>query len=267
MHAEMNPVVSAQTLPRTAPYPSSSSTVHLSSRPPSRFFPRLLLAAAALLGAAAVQANDVPRHDPAQIRLQVEHFLRTQSTALPGKATITVGQVDTRLALPMCAASEVFLPNGARLWGKTSVGVRCSAPSPWTIYVQATVQVHGDYLVTAAPLAQGQTLGPNDVATVSGDLTTLPHGVATDARQVVGHTLGVSLPAGAPLRSDALRAPQVVQQGQTVRVVSAGPGFKVSAEGRALNNAAAGQIAQVRTTSGQTVSGVARAGGVVEVTY
>jgi flagella basal body P-ring formation protein FlgA len=140
-------------------------------------------------------------------------------------------------------------------------------PSPWTIYVPARVQVVGEYLIAAAPLAQGQLLGPNDVAVVSGDLTSLPNGIVTDAGQAVGRTLSISLPAGAPLRGDSLRAQQVVKQGQTVRLVTSGPGFQVSAEGRALNNAADGQIAQARTASGQVVSGVARSGGVVEVAY
>jgi flagellar basal body P-ring formation protein FlgA len=231
------------------------------------FLTRILIAASCLLSA-GVAAQDVgARHDHAQIRLQVEHFLRVQSTGLPGRVTVTVAQLDSRLALPLCAAPEPFLPNGARLWGKTSVGVRCSVPSPWTVYIQATVQVTGDYLIAAAPLAQGQTLGPNDVAKVSGDLTALPSGIVTDTAQAIGRTLSVSLAAGAPLRSDSLRAQQAVQQGQMIRLVSTGPGFRVAAEGRALNNASEGQIAQARTASGQVVSGVARVGGVVEVTY
>jgi len=79
--------------------------------------------------------------------------------------------------------------------------------------------------------------------------------------------MSISLPAGTPLRNDALRSVQAVQQGQTVRLTSSGPGFTVTAEARALNNAAEGQVAQARTASGQVVSGVARAGGIIEVTY
>jgi flagella basal body P-ring formation protein FlgA len=59
----------------------------------------------------------------------------------------------------------------------------------------------------------------------------------------------------------------VVQQGQSVKVVSRGAGFQVANEGKALNNAAAGQVAQVRLGSGQVVSGIARASGVVEINY
>jgi flagella basal body P-ring formation protein FlgA len=77
----------------------------------------------------------------------------------------------------------------------------------------------------------------------------------------------MSLGAGQPLRRDMLRQPHVVTQGQGVKLVSQGPGFQVSAEGRALANAADGQTVLVRGPSGQTISGIARSGGIVEVRY
>jgi flagella basal body P-ring formation protein FlgA len=224
------------------------------------------LFAALVLPAAATHAQS-QRQDTAALKQLVEQFLRVQASGLPGEVNIQVGQIDARTNLAACAAPEAFLPGGSRAWGKTTVGVRCTTPSPWTIYIGATVKVVAEYVATAAPLAQGQTIGPNDVVRIKGDLTTLPTGVITDKSQAVGRTVTASLAAGIPLRNDALRAQQAVQQGQTVRVVSSGPGFQVSAEAKALNNAAEGQVAQARTTSGQVVSGVARAGGVVEVTY
>jgi flagella basal body P-ring formation protein FlgA len=51
-----------------------------------------------------------------------------------------------------------------------------------------------------------------------------------------------------------------------VRITAKGPGFSVSSEGKALNNATEGQVVQVRTSSGQTVSGIARPSGIVEIT-
>jgi flagella basal body P-ring formation protein FlgA len=100
-----------------------------------------------------------------------------------------------------------------------------------------------------------------------GDLTTLPPGIITDQFQAVGRTASISLPMGTPLRQDALRSQVAVQQGQTVRLVSGGAGFRVSTEARALNNAGEGQMIQARTPSGQMVSGVAKMGGIVEVAY
>lgn len=207
------------------------------------------------------------RQDPRVIHRAVEQYLRAQTAGLPGAVTFTVGAIDARSVLPACAALDIYTPPGARLWGLTSVGVRCSGAAPWNIYVSAQVKVVGDYAVAARPLAQGQVLAPTDIATQSGDLTQLPAGVVTDPQQALGKTSIAAVAPGQPLRQDLLRAPLVIQQGQTVVVHSSGHGFRVSADGKALNNAYDGQIAQVRTASGQTLSGVARAGGIVEIRF
>jgi flagellar basal body P-ring formation protein FlgA len=207
------------------------------------------------------------RQQPLAIQHAVEHYLRTQTAGLPGAVTYTVGGIDPRSVLPACAALEVFTPPGARLWGLTSLGVRCGGATPWNIYVTAEIKVVGEYAVTARPVTQGQVLAPSDIAMHSGDLAQLPAGVLTDLQQAVGKTSLAALAPGQPLRQDLLRAPLVVQQGQTVVVLSSGRGFRVSADGKALNNAYDGQIAQVRTASGQTLSGVARAGGIVEIRF
>jgi flagella basal body P-ring formation protein FlgA len=83
----------------------------------------------------------------------------------------------------------------------------------------------------------------------------------------VGKTTAAPLAAGQPVRSDLLRTRFAIQQGQAVKVVSSGPGFRVSAEGRALVNAAPGQVTQVRSAGGQTVTGIARDDGSVEVRF
>jgi flagella basal body P-ring formation protein FlgA len=224
------------------------------------------LALSALASASLAQTAPA-RQDHGVLRQAVSQFLTVQAGGLPGQIGVTVGAIDPRLNLAACAAPEPFLPNGARAWGKTSVGVRCTAPSPWTVYIPAMVQVQGEYLAATVPLAQGQTIGPNDVARVRGDLTALPPGVVTDASQAVGYTVARTVAVGAPLRQDALRSQQAVAQGQMVRLVSSGPGFKVTSDGRALANGSDGQTIQVRAPNGQVVSGVARMGGLVEVAY
>lgn len=209
----------------------------------------------------------VARQDPAPVRQAVMDFLRIQTQGLPGRASFEVRDLDAANNLQACAALEAYLPTGARPWGRTAVGVRCVAGANWSIYIQAQVRVVGDYLVTARTLGQGQVVGTGDVLVQSGDLTDLPAGVVTDPGLAVGRTLLMSIASGRPLRSDMLRQPAAVQQGQGVKVVSRGNGFAVSAEGRALNTAAEGQVAQVRLPSGQVLSGIARAGGVVEVGF
>ncbi|MFC3109611.1 flagellar basal body P-ring formation chaperone FlgA [Undibacterium arcticum] len=220
-----------------------------------------------LLLPAAIAQTSASRQDPAAIRQSVEQFLAVQTAGLPGQVSVVVGPIDNRTNLASCAEPQPFLPNGSRAWGKTTVGVRCTAPTPWIIYVQAKVAVTGDYYATAAPLAQGQVIGNNDLIKQRGELSALPTGIITDATQAIGKSMTVSLAAGTPLRLDALRSQLAIQQGQMVRLVSSGAGFQVSAEVRALTSATEGQVVQVRTQSGQQISGVARSGGVVEVAY
>ena len=207
------------------------------------------------------------RQDVGALRQVVEQYLQAQSAGLPGQVTITVGNIDARMALAACAAPQAFQQPGARPWGKTTVGVRCAAPTPWTVYIQAQVSVLGQYVAAAVPLAPGQPIAASQLVMVSGDLAALPNGVATDVGQAVGRSSTMALAAGAPLRLDALRSKPVVQQGQAVRVVSSGAGFSVSAEGRAIGTAGEGQVVQVRTSGGAILSGVATAGGTVEVAF
>lgn len=201
------------------------------------------------------------------LRAVVEQFLQTQAAGLPGEVSVKVGAVDPRTALAHCPAPEAFLQPGARAWGKTTVGVRCTAPSSWTIFIQAQVNVKADYVAAAVPLAQGQAVEQAQLMLVKGDIAAMPNGIITDMAQAIGRTPTVSLAAGTPLRLDTLRSKPVVQQNQAVRLVLNGNGFSVSAEGRAIGTAGEGQVVQVRTPSGTVVSGTARAGGMVEVAF
>jgi flagellar basal body P-ring formation protein FlgA len=236
---------------------------------PQQFMQRLLVivVVAFAMVSAAAHAQQVATQSPAAVRRAVEEFVRVQTSALGNRATFTVGAVDSRLALAACGALEVFVPVGGKLWGNSSVGVRCGAPTPWTLYVSVTVRVSGSYVAAARAITAGHTLVPADLTIVQGDLTQLPPTVVTDLSQAVGNVVNAPLAPAQPVRADTLRVLPAVVQGQSVKLVSQGPGFRVSSDGKALVNAAAGQVAQARTASGQTVSGIARPDGSIEVNY
>ena len=221
---------------------------------------------AVLLAHPPARAQTQARQDPQALREQVRQFLQIETAGLPGQVTLTVGAIDARLNLAPCPAPQAFLAPGARPWGRTTVGVRCTAPL-WTTYLQATVSVKGDYIAAAVPLAQGQPIEAGQLVRMSGELSALPAGIATEMDQVIGRSVQASLQPGTPIRLDTLRSKPVVLQGQLVRLISNGAGFSVSSEGRAIGNATEGQLVQVRTSGGQIVSGLARTGGVVEVGF
>ncbi|MDS4016191.1 MAG: flagellar basal body P-ring formation chaperone FlgA [Candidatus Accumulibacter sp.] len=197
----------------------------------------------------------------------VEQFLEAQTKGLPGAVSYTFGPLDRHAQQAACSAFEPFLPPGNRLWGRSTIGVRCLGPTAWSVYVPVQVKITGKHLSAARQLAAGQVIAESDLSLVDGDLGALPATVLTDPRQAIGKALRNGLAAGQALRSDALITPWAVQQGQMVKLLANGPGFTVTNEGKALSNATDGQLIQVRTNSGQIVSGIARHGGVVEVRY
>jgi len=225
----------------------------------------LLFTAVVAAPFAAAQQQTAQRQNLPALRAVAEQFLQTQTAGLPGQVTVKVGNIDPRTSLAACPAPEAFQQPGARPWGKTTVGVRCTAPSPWTVYIQATVNVVADYVAAGVPLAQGQPVEAGQLVMMKGDIAAMPNGIITDMAQAIGRTPTASLPAGTPLRLDTLKSKPVVQQGQAVRVVSKGSNFSVSGEAKAITSAGEGQVAQARTQSGTVVSGTARAGGIIEV--
>jgi flagella basal body P-ring formation protein FlgA len=142
--------------------------------------------------------------------------------------------------------------------------VHCSESLPWTRYVQAYVAVVGSYYAAARQIDAGEALTPADTASREGDLTALPASIIVDPAQLDGVIALNRIALGAPIRREFLRAVSVVQQGQNIKVLTQGPGFVVSTEGKAMSNAAVGAVIQVKTQNGQLISGVVRADGIVE---
>jgi flagella basal body P-ring formation protein FlgA len=215
--------------------------------------------------AAAAQPATLPgQQDPEAIHAAALAFLQQQALGLPGAADITVASAFPR-GLAACTSLSPFMPTGARMWGRTTVGVRCSGEHPWTIYLQARVSLHATYYLAARAMGPGEVLSAADLVARDGDLTGLPQAVVTDPSQAIGSVTLGRIAGGMPLRRDMLKSASAVAIGQTVRVVAAGDGFSISAEGSAMNNASPGQQIRVKTANGQIISGIVRDGATVEI--
>ena len=224
----------------------------------SLFIAILLLALTGQTSAqTGVQQSHVEIHDA------VAAFLRAQTLTLPGQVFIQVAEIDRRIVRPVCPTLEAFLPPGSQLLGNSTIGVRCLAKNGWTLFVPVQIRVSVDMLTTNKPLPQGHALKADDLSPQKGELVQM--GILTDPMQAIGKILKNGVGAGQVLKQDMLRAPYAVTQGQTVQLQVGGAGFNIRLEGNALNNGADGETVQVKTPSGQIVSGTARQGGIVEV--
>jgi len=204
-----------------------------------------------------------PQQSHTAIQSAALAFAQAQSKSLPGEVHIDVTAIDNRLKLAPCDKLQAFLPAGAKLLGKTSIGVRCTEQPGWSVFLQADIKVTVDLLVANRPIAQGSVLGPADFGLQRGELGR--PGLLTAPEQAIGKILKYSIGAGQVLRQDMLRAPLLIRQGQTVTLRARGNGFVVSQEGQALNNAGKDEIVRIRTATSQVVSARTVADGIAEV--
>ncbi len=203
--------------------------------------------------------------DPAQVVAEVEAFLQAQAAAYPGSASISV-ETPRLGQQAQCNRLEPFLSSGQRLRSRMTVGVRCMAPNAWTTYVQANLSIQGYFYVANRSINVGDTLGLDDLNAREGDILRLSNGVVFDPSQVVGYIAQQRIPVGAPVKSSALRDPNSIVRGQAVRTEARGVGFVANGEGQALQSGAPGAQIQVRTSSGQIVTGTVVNGTTVQVT-
>lgn len=232
---------------------------------------RLVLIVALAMGFVAQgHAQGTPRAaanaDPSKM---LKMYLDAETTGLPGRVEVTVGAIDERLRLAPCTQMVPFLPAGARLWGRSLIGVRCQDTGTggpgWSVLVPVEVKVFGQALLATRPLPVGETPGLDSLSLQEIELTREAPGVITDLNQINDSVMTRMLAAGQPLRREHLRQRPVVAVGDMVKLVASGNGFSVTSYGKALNAGAEGQTVRVQADSGRTMSGIARAGKIVEI--
>ncbi len=219
----------------------------------------------AMLLALSASGTGAQPQDLDAVRRTVHQFVTEETRQLPGEVSVEVQPPDKRLRLSACSDLQPYVPPGIRLWGRTSVGVRCAGPDAWSMTLSVVVKVQGQAVFTARPVARGQRIQDADIAVRPVDLTQLPAGVLTEGPQALGRFTGVALAAGLPLRAEMLHGERVVQPGQTVRVVYRADGLHVTGEGKAMGAAAVGEEISVRTANGRVIRGKVSAAGEVEV--
>lgn len=180
---------------------------------------------------------------------------------------VQVSALEARTMEAPCAAPNYAVAPGQRLWGRSAVVVTCPGISAWSLRVPLMVRVWANALVAVRTLPALMPIRAQDLRTAEVELSREAHGVLTDMAQLAGRVSTRMISAGQPVPLAALRAPQVVSQGDPVKVLGQGQGFSIAVEATAMGAALEGQNVRVRTESGRVLTGVARNGRVVEVTF
>jgi flagellar basal body P-ring formation protein FlgA len=225
---------------------------------------RLFFFAWLIAGGAAVHAQASPE---AWVAAGQRFALAELKKAGVGRHEVVAGQLDSRLRLAACDEVLPYLPQGARLWGKTRVGLRCvKGVTNWNVYLPLTVNVYGPGLVSTAVLPAGHVLAAGDFRQAEVNLAEESfQSVITEASVLLGRTLAKPVTPGQSLRQASLKPRQWFTAGDKVRIRVSGSGFAVAGAGEAITAGMEGQPARVRTDNGRVVSGLPVADRLLEI--
>ncbi len=207
-------------------------------------------------------------HSREDIQSTAETFLRSHLKSIANdKSEVHIGTLDNRLKLNRCDQPlQAFLPPGARMYGKTTVGVRCEGNRPWKIFVPAKLAVFENVVVVSRPIVRGETLGATDLKLVSKEVSPASQTYMRDIQHAVGYIAKRSIPAGRILTAQMVQAPRLIKAGQEVILLATTPQLEVRMKGKALSDGSRGDIIQVRNVrSKRIIEGVVTDIGTVRV--
>lgn len=226
---------------------------------------RLAIAVALLALSPLVMAQQLQPLE--SIREAARVYAAQNLTGGDESATVEIGRLDSRLRLQRCDRPlETFQSPGQRNGGRTTIGVRCTGQTPWTIYVSARITRHVEVYTAARSLARGTRLAQEDVRLVEMNAGNLAHGYFTEAEHVLGMELRRPSRPGEVLTPVMLAPPRLVQRGQSVLVQAESGAARVTMRGEALEDGVRGQRIRVRNSrSDRVVEGTVVGEGRVRV--
>jgi len=208
---------------------------------------------ATLLWSATVLAG--PVQSITSIQQAAEQFILNEVTVSHDKQAVArAGHLDSRLRLSACDTPlETFLPDGGRTLGNTTVGVRCTGKTTWSLFVPVKVSIYETVVVAARPLSKGSVIGTQDLQLAKKDLAKLRAGYFTDTSEVLGKQVKRTVRHGAALTTPMVKNALQIKRGQRVSLVAGAGGIAVRMIGEALADGAAGDRIQVRNLSSKRV--------------
>ena len=182
---------------------------------------------------------------------------------------IEIGRLDNRLRLNRCAHPPTAqLAPGARAENSTTVNVRCSEPSPWSIFVPVRVQRDAEGGVAARAMSRQQVIQPGDVRLERQETSQLATGYVDHLAAVIGLQARRALKPGQVMSASHVAPRQLIKRGQQVTLLSGRSGLSVRMTGEALEDGTVGQRIRVRNRSSKRiVEGYVESSGAVRVTF
>lgn len=175
-----------------------------------------------------------------------EAYLDAEFSQEGTNLVIDVTPLDHRLRLARCETGlTTFDPPGGVSLGRTSVGISCQSPKPWTLYVTANVGVEMPVVIAERDLARGTPIEAGDLALEITDTSHLLRGHFTSVEELTGQTLKRTLRRGQVVTPSMLRVQKTVRRGEKITILADIGTIEVRSQGKALKDGNPGDLIPV----------------------
>lgn len=202
-----------------------------------------------------------------EVQATAEAFVRSRLPDSHMKQFVSAAKLDPRLRVESCTQPlQAFQQSATTRGERVTVGVRCSAANPWTLYVPVAVEVEVPVLVLRRALSRRARVALVDVEPETRRMPGSAAAFVQDPSSLQGHRLKRSLPAGTALTVDMLVPDVVVRRGQQVTLIAASGTIEIRAQGHALTEGGVADRVRVQNLSSlKVVEGVVESDSLVRV--
>ena len=228
---------------------------------------RIFIFFAGLLSAVACQAAQTSAEQIHQVANAFLTEFATEQSAKGYNVSHDTGELDARLSLAVCEEPPVVSFSGDP-WKTTqpSLLVSCEGDRPWRMFLPVTLEIRGQGLVAARPLARGQRINESMLKTRPVELNATRRSPIRSKEQLIGMEMRRGINAGTVFTADLLTAPDAISRGDHVVITAETGGFSVRSRGKALANGSVGeQVLVENLSSSRTVRARITAPGQVEI--
>ena len=220
----------------------------------------LILSSSTFVEAAEIQ-------DLNSLKRAAESFVLSKVMSISNetkRVEVIVGNLDPRLRLVQCSEQlSLSIPPGSRLQGNTTIGVRCSNPKAWSIYIPVRIAIYQQAVIAVRKMARGEIISPDDIILDDVDTSRVRGSSFTEITDLIGTKLKTTLKANQVIDSTTIC---LICKGDTVIIKSNNKAVSVSVAGVALNDGGKGDRIRVQNNaSRRVVDALITSNGVVSV--
>lgn len=182
---------------------------------------------------------------------QVREVIASRLPARAQLVAVDIGQPAARIAA--CAHPRPYLVRPEQsVIGRVAVGVRCLDEVAG--YLQVSVRVVGDYVVSRQRIAAGEVIKAPMLELKRGPLERLPKGSVFEPSQIIGRQASRNLSRGMVITVNHVRERWLVERNARVVLQARGAGFTIRREGKALDNGSLGGNVRVMGNDGKMLN-------------